>query len=219
MSKQTAHDMSYLCAFAYSDNRHCRMPRTSTRSRYCEYHRRKLLPLRSSAEVTASLHEPIGQGFVPVTGLTQSLARLLACVAEGTVKAKDAVAITRVAETLLLKTIPLSDAEFKTIYLHEYRQQLLEDSFGALPPLQPPVDQDDDQDDQQDPTTIASILRMKIRTMRTKTLNQPTSRLFNPRPQPNYLLSKPNSPPEPLPREAPRCQNLPSHSPTSSAFE
>jgi hypothetical protein len=150
MSKQTAHDISSLCAFTYADNRHCRMPRASIRSRYCEYHRRKLLPLQSSADVTASLYEPIGQGFVPVTGLTQSLARLFACVAEGTVKAKDAVAMTRVAETLL-KTIPLSDAEFKTIYLDEYRQQLLEDSFGELPPLQPPDDHADDQDDEDDP--------------------------------------------------------------------
>jgi len=147
MSKPTAHDLSSLCAFTYADNHYCRMLRSSSRSRYCEYHRRKLLPLQSSAEVTASLYEPIGQGFVPVTGLTQSLARLFACVAEGTIKAKDAVAMARVAETLL-KTIPLSDTEFKTIYLDEYRQQLVEDSFGELPPLQPPADQAHDQEDQ-----------------------------------------------------------------------
>jgi hypothetical protein len=135
MSEQSTRDFPPSCAFTYADTRRCRMSRAA-KSQYCDYHRRKLLPLPSTREVTASLFEPIGQGFVPVTGLTQSLARLYACVAEGTVTAKDAIAMTRVAQTLL-KTIPLSDAEFRNIYLKEYRKQLVEDSFGDLPDYQP----------------------------------------------------------------------------------
>lgn len=67
MSEQTTRDISSCCAFTYADTRHCRMPRAA-KSNYCEYHRRRLLPLQSSREVTASLYEPIGQSFVPVTG-------------------------------------------------------------------------------------------------------------------------------------------------------
>jgi len=133
MSKPPSSDSASLCSFRYA-NRRCRMPRSSPNAKYCTYHQRRMLAQgRDTAYV---LFEPIAEAFVPVSGLTQSLARLFACVADGRIKAKDAVAMTRVAETLL-KTLPLSNQEFNDVYIAEYRRQLIEHSFNNIPDYEP----------------------------------------------------------------------------------
>jgi len=133
MSKQISEDSASSCAFTYSDGRHCRMLRFTNTSNYCIHHARKLRHLNDVEDTASDLVEPIRGSFVSATALTRSLTRLFADVAEGRINAKDAVALARVANTLL-KTIPLSHAEFHDVYVDGYYSQLVQSSFADLPP-------------------------------------------------------------------------------------
>jgi hypothetical protein len=125
------------------------MLRSSKKSKYCVHHQRKLRHIDEVEDATLDLFQPISSGFVPATGLAKSLSRLFACVAEGRINAKDAVAMSRIAETLL-KTIPLSTKEFRDCYLYRYWAQLIRRSFGELPEYIPPESEEDDSDDSDD---------------------------------------------------------------------
>jgi hypothetical protein len=137
MSKRNSEDRASSCSFTFSDGRQCRMLRSSKRSKYCLHHERKLLFLKESGELASDLYKPISDDFVHHAGLTRSLARFLAQVAEGRVKAKDAVAMARVADTLL-KSISLAMSDFRETHRLSYFGQLVRRSFGKLPPFVPP---------------------------------------------------------------------------------
>ncbi len=139
-----------LCAFTFADSRQCRMLRSSRRSRYCVYHQRKLRYIDNAKDAAMDIFEPISGGSVSAAALTKSLSRILACVAEGRINAKDAVEMTRVAETLL-KTIPLPTSEFQDCYLYRCWAQLVRHSFGKLPDYILPDSQSDEEDDSDDP--------------------------------------------------------------------
>ncbi len=143
MAKQFSEDPASSCAFTYSDGRHCRMLRFTNTSNYCIHHARKLRHLNDLEDTAFNLVKPIRGSFVSATALTRSLTLLFANVAEGRINAKDAVAMARVANTLL-KTIPLSKQEFQHVYKEEYYSQLVCESFVDLPPYIP-EDEDDDE--------------------------------------------------------------------------
>ncbi|MGB7438793.1 MAG: hypothetical protein WBW49_25520, partial [Candidatus Acidiferrum sp.] len=105
-------------------------------------------------------------------------------------------AMARVAETLL-KTIPLSDAEFNDIFRVTYRKQLLEDSFGELPDYNPPKSEqkqeEHDQDNDQDSHAPANG------TNASPTEQAPTQPAPAPQPSPQQaaLAALPGGPPLP----------------------
>lgn len=124
MSKKLSEDNSSSCAFTYSDGRQCRMLRFTNTSKFCISHDRKLRHARDVEDTAFDRVEPIRGSFASATAITRSLTRLLGCVAEGRIQAKGAVAMARVASTLL-KCIPLSMAEFRDNYIDEYYSQLV----------------------------------------------------------------------------------------------
>jgi len=136
MSNKLSQDDTSLCTFTFADGRRCRMLRDTPRSKYCVFHLRKLRQLHEVEQITMDLFQPLSTGFVPANALAQSLSRLFARVAEGRIKAKDAIAMARIADTLL-KTIPMATLEFRETYIPEYWMQLVRRSFGNLPAYQP----------------------------------------------------------------------------------
>jgi len=138
MSSNDSEDRASLCAFAYSDGRHCRMLRSSSKSKYCLHHDRKLRHLKEADDAAADLFDPISGGFVTATALSQSVSRLFAAVAEGRLDPKQANALARVAE-ILLKAISSSTGEFRRSFKESYWTQLVRLSCGNLPEYAPPV--------------------------------------------------------------------------------
>jgi hypothetical protein len=138
MSTKHSQDHASSCAFAYSDGRHCRMPRRSKGSKYCTVHERKLRILNETDDVAAEIYAPINQSFIPASALSVSLARVFAAVASGRVSAKNATAISRVADTLL-KTISASTDEFRRCYREGYWMQVVRSNFYDLPDYIPPT--------------------------------------------------------------------------------
>jgi hypothetical protein len=117
---------------SFNDGRRCRMLRHTSRSKYCVHHLRKLRQLKEVERVALDLFLPISNGFVPANALTQSLSRLFAYVGDGSIKPKDALAMARIAETIL-KTIPMSTRE-----VSRYLYPRLLDATGPPFLRQPP---------------------------------------------------------------------------------
>jgi len=138
MSSNNSKDRASLCTFAYSDGRQCRMLRSSRKSKYCFFHERKLRHIEEVDDATADLFDPISGGFVTAIGLSQSVSRLFAAVAEGRLDPKQANALARVAE-ILLKTIYSSTEEFRGSFKESYWNQLVRQSCGKLPEYVAPV--------------------------------------------------------------------------------
>lgn len=134
MSKRTSENRASSCAFIFSDGRQCRMLRSSPKSKYCLHHLRKLAYMDEAEEVAIDLYQPISGNFVHHAGLTRALSLLLAHVAEGRIKSKDAIAMARVADTLL-KAISLSMKDFQNTHRSQYFNQLVHRAFGKLPPF------------------------------------------------------------------------------------
>ena len=138
MPKKISTGRRKSCAFTYSDGRQCRMPLFSADSSFCLQHNQKMNRLIRSTDVGDDVFDPISRGFVPANALAQSLSRVIGYVADGTLSPKAAIAISRVAGTLL-QTIALSTREFREAYVQTYFNQLVRESFGELPAYQPPT--------------------------------------------------------------------------------
>jgi hypothetical protein len=137
MPSKNSNDDPSLCAFTYSDNRRCRMLRSSRRSKFCFYHARKLRHFQEADDAAADLFDPISGGFITATALSQSVSRLFAAVAEGRLDPRRANALARVA-AILLKTISVSTNEFRDTFKQAYWTQLVRESCGHLPEYVPP---------------------------------------------------------------------------------
>lgn len=138
MPTKRSQDPASSCAFAYSDGRQCRMLRSSSKSKYCLHHERKLRFIKEAEAAALDLSDPISGGFVTATALSQSVSRLFAAVAQGRLDPKSANALARVAE-ILLKTISSSTAEFRNSFKGSYWAQIVRESCGELPKYVPPV--------------------------------------------------------------------------------
>ena len=146
-------DRASLCAFSYSDGRNCRMLRANAKSQFCVHHERKLRHLREVDYTAAEIAEPLAHDFVPATALTHSLTRVFRAVAEGRIDAQSAVALARVASTLL-KSIEKSSAEFQECYKEQFWRQLIWSHHNDLPALES-GDEDDDNDGDKQTTESA----------------------------------------------------------------
>src|ERR1700687_4394870 len=111
MSKQNSKDRASLCDFAYSDGRHCRMPRSFRDSKYCLHHERTLRRLREADCTASHVAEPLSRNFISGTSLNQSLARLFSAIADGRVRPKTAAQLISLSK-ILLRSIPLAKTEF-----------------------------------------------------------------------------------------------------------
>jgi len=138
MPEPNSKDRASLCAFTYSDGRHCRSLRHSSKSKYCLPHDRQLRNLKEADAVAADLVEPISGDFVPASALTHSLTRLFQLLAEGRIDPKSATALASVANTLL-KSISKSNDEFQQCYLEHYWRQLVRGHYNDLPDYIPPA--------------------------------------------------------------------------------
>jgi hypothetical protein len=88
-------------------------------------------PSRSGRDGIPNLRALEGD-FIPATALTQTLTRVFRAVAEGRIGPKSAVALTRVAATLL-KSIDASSNEFQSTFCEGYWQQLISSQYNSVP--------------------------------------------------------------------------------------
>jgi len=144
MSANNSEDRASLCAFAYSDGRHCRMLRSSSKSKYCLHHERKLRHLRQADATASDVAAPLSHDFVSGTSLNYSLTRLFSAIADGRVPPKTAIPLINLSK-ILLKTIPMANRE----YLMAFRgfhcwDRLVRRMYGYKEPYPPPPDSPDD---------------------------------------------------------------------------
>jgi hypothetical protein len=137
MPKRTAQNRASSCVFTSSHGRQCTMPR-ATNSEYCYHHDRKLRYSKEAEQAALEIFEPISGNFIPAHALTESLARLFARVADGRISPSQATAMSKVAD-VLLRSVSHSTAEFRSSYREGYFQQLVRESYGELPPIEPRV--------------------------------------------------------------------------------
>jgi hypothetical protein len=111
MSANNSKDRASLCAFAYSDGRHRRMLRSSSKSKYCLDHERKLRHLRQADATASEVAAPLSHDFVSGTSLNYSLTRLFSAIADGRVPPKTAIPLINLSK-ILLKIIPMANREY-----------------------------------------------------------------------------------------------------------
>lgn len=143
MSSNNSKDRASLCAFAYSDGRHCRMLRSSGKSTYCLHHARKLRHLREADATAGEVAAPLSHDFVSGTSLNYSLTRLFSAIADGRVPPNTAIPLINLSK-ILLKTIPMANRE----YLLAFRgfdnwDRLVRHMYGYTEPSPPPSDSTD----------------------------------------------------------------------------
>ncbi|MGB2636165.1 MAG: hypothetical protein WAM58_19710 [Candidatus Acidiferrum sp.] len=140
MSDLLADDRASLCTFTFADGRHCRMLR-SRDTDYCLYHLQIIEGQQAPGLPVSPISMPVSGEYVPVTALTQSLSRLFCAVAEGRMDPKRAIALARVASTLL-KCIGGATQEFKEVYVDDFWRQLIYSHYEGLPDLVPDEETD-----------------------------------------------------------------------------
>ena len=160
MSANNSKDRASLCAFAYSDGRHCRMLRSSRKSKYCFHHERKVRQLRQADATASDVAGPLSRPFVSGTSLNYSLTRLFSAIADGRVPPKTAVPLINLSK-ILLKTIPMANREYLQAFQgYDAWDRLVRRMYGynepSFPPGSPspesePSDHTDDSEDSDDP--------------------------------------------------------------------
>ena len=133
MSDTNSEDRASLCDFTWSDGRQCRMLRSSSKSKYCLHHERRLRHFGETEKTASYIAEPITAGdFVPASALTHSLARVFLAVAEGRIEPKRATALARVGATLL-RSICESSRELEECCNDKYWSQLIWSHYKNTP--------------------------------------------------------------------------------------
>jgi hypothetical protein len=135
MSEKSSEDTG-LCTFSFADGRRCRSLAHTPASLYCLRHHRKLTHLKQTDDTAQKIIEPLANNFIPVSALTSSLVSLYHAVAQGRLSPKQASAMAKIAN-VLLKSISVSNTEFREVFVEGYWSQLVRDSYGELPDYTP----------------------------------------------------------------------------------
>src|SRR5208282_2100508 len=97
MSAPKSKGAAKTCAFTYADGRQCRMPRKSTKDKFCFNHHRKQNLLKELDESAINICEPLTGCNVTASAISQSLARLYYATAVGQISPRTAASMSRVA--------------------------------------------------------------------------------------------------------------------------
>ena len=93
-----------LCRFAFSDGRHCRMPRWDNHDLYCLHHARDEQPLLGADQVAQELVSLSGD-FKTASDVNHVLGKLFSLRVKNLISRRDAATLTYMAQ-LMLQSLP-----------------------------------------------------------------------------------------------------------------
>ncbi|HXA00197.1 MAG TPA: hypothetical protein VN025_20735 [Candidatus Dormibacteraeota bacterium] len=138
MSANRSKDRSSLCAFTFSDGRHCRTPRRPGHPYLCHYHARKESQALAGDRAGEDIARHLSGQYISACDLSSALGRLFAAVAQGHVKPKTATNLAYLGQTLA-QTVALAQNEYINAFGAESWRKAVRSSFAQdQSPAKPP---------------------------------------------------------------------------------
>lgn len=122
-----------LCRFTFADNRHCRMPLSSSHAYLCTYHARKEAQHLASQRTGRVLSAFLSHNYITACDLTAAMGHLFGAVAQGHIKPGAAHTLAYVGQTIA-QTLRLAQHEFISAYGVQAWRAAVRDALLSQPP-------------------------------------------------------------------------------------